>query len=96
MTPAQLARLFEPFSQGDASMSPLRGDRARARLSRHVANLMGGEIAVHSQAGQGSVFTIELPAQNHLGNCRSNRAHHNDEHPAGRNTGGRRRRPLAI
>ena len=32
-------------------------------LSRHLTNLMGGQISVASQPGQGSVFTVDLPAQ---------------------------------
>ena len=62
MTPPQLARLFEPFSQGDASTSRRYGGTGLGlALTRRLCRLMGGEIAVESQAGQGSTFQVDLP-----------------------------------
>jgi hypothetical protein len=62
MTPAQMERLFEAFSQ--ASMETSRkygGTGLGLALSRDFCRMMGGDITVESEAGVGSVFTIVLP-----------------------------------
>ncbi len=65
MSPEQLGRLFEAFTQGDAStFRQYGGTGLGLALSRHLINLMGGQISVSSQPGEGSVFTVDLPAQN--------------------------------
>jgi len=62
MSPEQCARLFEPFTQGDASTSRKYGGTGLGLvISRRFANMMGGDIAVESVEGQGSTFTLTLP-----------------------------------
>ena len=62
MTPPQLARLFEPFSQADASTTKRFGGTGLGlSISRRLANLQGGDISVTSEAGKGSVFRLHLP-----------------------------------
>jgi len=59
----QLARLFEPFNPSGASPAhSRRGTGLGLPLCRRLCNLMGGEISVESEPGQGSTFTVRLPA----------------------------------
>jgi len=63
MTKEQLGRLFETFSQAEASTrSKYGGTGLGLAISRHFCRLMGGDLTVESVYGQGSTFTIELPA----------------------------------
>ena len=62
MPPATVERLFQRFMQGDESTSRrATGTGLGLEISRDLARLMGGDIAVHSEPGLGSTFTMSLP-----------------------------------
>ncbi len=64
MTPEQLARLFERFTQADETTTrKFGGTGLGLALSRGFARLLGGDIDVTSVEGEGTCFTIRLPAR---------------------------------
>jgi signal transduction histidine kinase/DNA-binding response OmpR family regulator len=64
MTPAQMGKLFEDFSQADSSTTRKYGGTGLGlAISRRFCQMMGGDITVSSQPGAGSCFTVTLPVQ---------------------------------
>ena len=63
MTEEQLGRLFEAFSQAEASTrSTYGGTGLGLAISRHFCRLMGGDLTVTSVYERGSTFTVRLPS----------------------------------
>ena len=66
MTPEQQAKLFEEFTQADATTAQRFGGTGLGlAITRKLARMMGGDVTVTSEPGKGSVFTVRLPGGAH-------------------------------
>jgi signal transduction histidine kinase len=64
ITPEQMSKLFQPFSQADSSTTRKYGGTGLGlAVSRNFCRMMGGNITVESEEGKGSTFTCTLPAE---------------------------------
>jgi CheY-like chemotaxis protein len=64
ITEEQLGRLFQEFSQADASTTrQFGGSGLGLVISRRLCRLMGGDIMATSAPGEGSTFTVHLPTE---------------------------------
>src|SRR4029434_939812 len=66
MTPEQQGKIFEEFTQADASTAQRFGGTGLGlAITRTLARMMGGDVTVASEPGKGSVFTVRLPVGAH-------------------------------
>jgi signal transduction histidine kinase len=62
MTPEQMGKLFQEFSQASSTTASKYGGTGLGLvISRRFCQMMGGDIMVESEPGRGSTFTIQLP-----------------------------------
>jgi adenylate cyclase len=62
MTAEQQSKMFEEFSQADATTAQRFGGTGLGlAITRKLARMMGGDVTVTSEPGKGSVFTARLP-----------------------------------
>jgi signal transduction histidine kinase/CheY-like chemotaxis protein len=63
MSQEQLGRLFQAFTQADASTTRKYGGTGLGlTITRHFCQMMGGDITVASELDRGTTFTIRVPA----------------------------------
>ncbi len=62
MTPGQMEKLFQPFTQADAQIAQKYGGTGLGlAITRRFCEMMGGEIRVTSEYGRGTAFMVKLP-----------------------------------
>ena len=62
MTPDQLSKLFQTFTQADTTTTKRFGGTGLGlAITKHFCVMLGGDVTVESTPGKGSTFTITLP-----------------------------------
>jgi signal transduction histidine kinase len=59
---ADLATIFEEFRQVGGSVGEHQGTGLGLSITQSLVQLLGGTIGVESESGQGSIFTVRIPA----------------------------------
>jgi CheY-like chemotaxis protein len=59
----QQTQLFQPFNRLGAERGTIQGTGIGLAIVHHLVRLMGGDVAVTSELGQGSEFRVTLPAE---------------------------------
>jgi signal transduction histidine kinase/CheY-like chemotaxis protein len=63
MTAEQMAKLYSAFSQADASTTRNYGGTGLGlAITKHFCLMLGGDVLVRSELGEGSTFVVTLPA----------------------------------
>ncbi|MFN0008515.1 MAG: response regulator [Planctomycetota bacterium] len=64
ITPEVRARMFEPFSPGDSSMTREQGGAGLGlALAKRLSQMLGGDLVAESRSGDGACFTLHLSAR---------------------------------
>ena len=88
MTQEQIAKLFQRFTQADASTTRRFGGTGLGlSITKAFSSMLGGEISVESVAGEGTVFELRLPADSAAFQAAADSANSTDS-PDASTTGG--------
>ena len=69
ISPEQINKIFEPFTQGDNSTTREYGGTGLGlTICEYFCRAMGGNLSVSSEVGKGSIFTVQLPARVSISN----------------------------
>jgi signal transduction histidine kinase/CheY-like chemotaxis protein len=58
---SEIESIFDPFVQSQSGQQAQEGTGLGLAISRQFAQIMGGELSVRSDIGNGSVFTLQIP-----------------------------------
>jgi len=72
VTPEQMGKLFQAFSQAEASTARQYGGTGLGlAITKKFCQMMGGDVTVESELGQGVTFMIRLPMEVTATNART-------------------------
>jgi two-component system phosphate regulon sensor histidine kinase PhoR len=69
--PSEQSKIFDKFFRGSGpSIRRIRGSGIGLAITKHVAEMHGGEVLVESEPGKGSLFILKIPIRNAPGDSR--------------------------